>query len=210
MSKLNLAPTKSNQLRLRRESAIAHEGFLLLEQKREILIVELMKILEQSEALSRERDRLYEIAMNALRQAIAQNGMQVMNSFSLAMTCQNKVDIDYVSRVGVKVPVVSVSGERPGLQYSMVGSDSLLDRVSFAMEELFRVNVQVARLEISLWVLARELRRTQRRVNALEQIFIPELLQTLKYIGESLESKELESFAVMKLVKRKLSALRGR
>jgi len=75
--------------------------------------------------------------------------------------------------------------------------------------ELLEAVGKLAELETAAWLLARELRKTQRRVNALEQIFIPDFEDTLRYIGETLESKDLESFFVMKMIKkRKAKALR--
>jgi V/A-type H+-transporting ATPase subunit D len=67
---------------------------------------------------------------------------------------------------------------------------------------------RLAELETAVWLLAQELKKTQRRVNALEQIFIPDFKDTLRYIGESLESKELESFFIMKLLKKRSQAAR--
>ena len=61
---------------------------------------------------------------------------------------------------------------------------------------------RLAELESAVWLLARELKKTQRRVNALEQIFIPDFKDTLGYIRDVLEGKDLESFFMMKMVKR--------
>ena len=61
-----------------------------------------------------------------------------------------------------------------------------------------------AELESSVWLLARELKKTQRHVNALEHIFIPDYKETLKYVEQALESKELDSFFTMKIVKKRM------
>ena len=62
----------------------------------------------------------------------------------------------------------------------------------------------MAELESSVWLLARELKKTQRHVNALEHIFIPDYKETLKYVDQVLESKELDSFFTMKVVKKRM------
>ena len=67
----------------------------------------------------------------------------------------------------------------------------------------------MAELESSVWLLARELKKTQRHVNALEHIFIPDYKETLKYVEQALESKELESFFTMKRVKKNLGGEDG-
>ena len=72
--------------------------------------------------------------------------------------------------------------------------------------ELMESVAALAELETTVMLLARELKKTQRRVNALEHLFIPDYKATLHYIGESLESKELDSFFTSKLIKKRLEA----
>ena len=72
--------------------------------------------------------------------------------------------------------------------------------------KLLEIVTRLAEVETTVMLLARELKKTQRRVNALEHIFIPDYRDTLHYIAESLESKELDSFFTNKMVKKRLEA----
>jgi V/A-type H+-transporting ATPase subunit D len=68
---------------------------------------------------------------------------------------------------------------------------------------LLRILTELASLRTIAWRLAREVRKTQRRVNALEKMVIPGARETKVYIESSLEEKDLEAFFVNKLLKRK-------
>ena len=114
-------------------------------------------------------------------------------------------DIQVRERVtaGVKVPEISVQSGTFSLQFGFAGTDSLVDETMRDFLALLTEIGQLAQLQTSVWLLARELKKTQRRVNALEQIFIPDFRDTLQYIDETLESKELETFAILKMIKEK-------
>jgi V/A-type H+/Na+-transporting ATPase subunit D len=104
----------------------------------------------------------------------------------------------------VRLPEITVTHSEFTSQFGFSGTDSLVDKTMRDFLELLKAISDMAQLETAVFQLARELKRTQRRVNALEQIFIPDFRDTLKYIGDSLESKELESFFVLKLIKKRL------
>lgn len=101
------------------------------------------------------------------------------------------------------VPIVTMQGEeeiiRP--QASMEGTNSALDEACRRFEELISVIYRWSEIEISVWRLASEIKKTQRRVNALENIFIPEFQSTVKAIEEVLEESDREEFIRKKKVK---------
>jgi len=204
MARLNIAPTKSNQLGVRRDLAMATEGFSLLDQKREILVMELMRLLEHVRRAQRELRAKQERAYATLRKAIARNGYQRMLQIGQGIRYVHRIQTGTRVAAGVRLPEIAVThGEFCG-QFSFAGTDSLLDQTMRDFLDLLTAVSEMAQLETSVFQLARELKRTQRRVNALEQIFIPEFRDTLKYISDSLAGKELESFFVLKLVKKRL------
>lgn len=204
MSRLNIPPTKSNQLRLSRELDTAQEGFRLLDQKREILVMELMRLLDRARRLQRQLDEAKDASYTILKKAITRNGYHVMRRVGSGINYAHRVDVRRRVSAGVRLPEITVTPVEFEVQYGILDTDSLVDETSNAFLELLGVIGQMAQLETSVWLLARELKKTQRRVNALEQIFIPDFQDTLQYIRETLESKELESFSILKMLKRRL------
>ncbi len=201
---MKVAPTKSNQLRLRRDLDMASEGFALLDQKREILVMELMRLLEK---VRRTHKRLREAqakAYGTLKKAVASNGFHRMQSVAGGVSYEHQVSAQRTRIIaGVRVPQLSCRRSEFSSQFGFSGTDSLVDATMKEFLELLEVVGEMAALETAAWLLARELKKTQRRVNALEQIFIPDFRDNLKFISESLESKELQSFFVMKQVKQR-------
>lgn len=205
MSRLNIAPTKSNQLNLKRDLEMASEGFNLLEQKREILVMELMRLLNRIKSVQADLNSRRNAAYVTLRKAIAQNGYNHARNIASGICYEHSISTDQRLTAGVRTPVISVKHGQFQSQYGFVGTDSLIDQTMMDFLKLLEVIAQVAELENTIILLARELKKAQRRVNALEHIFIPSFKDTLHYIAEVLESKDLDSFFTLKMVKKKLS-----
>jgi len=91
----------------------------------------------------------------------------------------------------------------------MDGTSSALDEASKRFEELIEIIFKWSEIEISVWRLANEIKKTQRRVNALENIFIPDYQQTVKAIEEVLEENDREEFIRKKKVKSVLTRKRS-
>ena len=204
MPRLNVAPTKSVQLNLRRDLEMATEGYGLLEQKREILVMELMRLLNRVSKVQQEYNQTRDMAYKTLRRAIAQNGYLHMRNFASGIEYDHKVMVETTVTAGFHTPQLTVSHSELHSQFGFAGTDALVDRTMQQFLLLLEVIARVAELETTVMLLARELKKTQRRVNALEHIFIPDYKATLHYIDESLESKELDAFFTRKMIKKKL------
>jgi V/A-type H+/Na+-transporting ATPase subunit D len=205
MARLNIAPTKSNLLSLRRDLGVATEGFSLLDQKREILVMELMLLLNQAREL---QDRLAEAqrrALEALRLAIARHGADRLQAATGSVRYNHRVQSSTRVVAGVRVPQISATIDTIRPQFAFSGSDPAMDELMRRHLDLLVLAGELAQLETSVYLLTHDLKKTQRRVNALEQVFIPNFKDTLKFVRDSLESKELESIFVLKLVKNRLA-----
>jgi V/A-type H+-transporting ATPase subunit D len=188
---------------------MATEGYALLEQKREILVMELMRLLDRVRSVRREVKERRRKAYDTLRKAIARNGYHRMRTTAAGIRYEHTVRTGTRVTAGVRVPEIETEESPLELQFGFADTDSLVDCTMRDFLDLLEAVGRQAELETSVWLLARELKKTQRRVNALEQIFIPDFEDTLHYIGEVLESKELESFFIMKMVKKRAETERG-
>ncbi len=206
MARLNVAPTKSVQLNLRRDLEMATEGFNLLEQKREILVMELMRLLESVKAVRQEMAAKRDRAYATLRRAIAQNGYFHTRNVATGLHYDHRVTLSTHVVAGFRMPTIQVQPAQFHSQYGFAATDSLIDQTQQHFLEMLQVVTRLAELETTVIVLARELKKTQRRVNALEHLFIPDYKETLRYIGESLESRELDAFFTNKMIKKRLEA----
>jgi len=202
MPKLEVAPTRSNLLKARESLELAKEGYDLLEQKREVLLMELMQIVHDLRELEQQVEEKSAAAFAALESAVVSMGNEAMQWAALSVLGERSISLLHRSVMGV--PVVTVQGAKEvaaELQASLEGTGPALDETRRQFEELIPIIYRWSEVEISVWRLAAEIRKTQRRVNALENIFIPEYEGTVKAIEDVLEESEREEFIRKKKVK---------
>jgi V/A-type H+/Na+-transporting ATPase subunit D len=204
MGKLNIAPTKSNLLVLKRQLAFAEEGYDLLEQKRQILIFEMMSRLNRARDAEQNVAEALRLAFAALREAQLDKGSEALDRAVLAVRMDHQVDITDQHLMGMKIPHVMVQTEPVSAQFGIGETSANTDVAMSLFIDVLPLLAELAELENAVMRLARELRKTQRRCNALSKIFMPDYRETIGYIMGSLEERERESFVILKMIRDRL------
>lgn len=205
MAKLNIAPTKSNLLNLERQLDFAQEGYDLLEQKRQILIFELMSRLNRAEEAERNVAEALRQAFEALQEATLDIGSEAIDRVTLGVAMKHEIEMTDDRLMGMGVPKISVRAEPMGVRFGVGGTSSNTDIAMSKFVDVLPLLADLAELENAVMRLARELRRTQRRTNALSKIFIPQYQETIDYITGSLEERERESLIILKMIRDRLA-----
>ncbi|MDR0486833.1 MAG: V-type ATP synthase subunit D [Treponema sp.] len=203
MAREQIAPTKSNLLRVRERLAVAEEGYDLLEQKREILVTELMRKVEQVKLLERDLDASVKTAYPCLKRMLVVVGRERAQRLAQNVSYRFELKEKQVVVAGMRLPGLEVQLPSAELKYSPVNSFAECDETVLEFFELLKVCTEIAAIRTIAWRLAREVRRTQRRVNALEKMVIPTARETRTYIEAELEERERDSFFTSKLLKKK-------
>jgi V/A-type H+-transporting ATPase subunit D len=206
MPQIRMAPTRSNLLRVRRELALVQEGYELLDEKREALIMEVMGMVHDAEAGIEAMNREFASAYKALLLGRMSMGTEKLGWIALSAVSEPQVKITRRSIMGVVVPLVEEDQDAPPLQYGFGDTTVALDETVKRFRDLVSQMCQVTEMLTAVWRLTREIKKTQRRVKALENIFIPRYQTTLHFIEETLAEKERDDLFRMKMVKRKLTA----
>jgi len=204
MGKLNIAPTKSNLLVLKKQLAFAEEGFDLLEQKRQILIFELMSRLARARDAEQNAAEALRRAFAALHEAQLEVGSEALDRASLAVNMDHQVDVSDQHLMGMEIPHVTVRTEPVSVQFGIGGTTANTDVAMSRFVEVLPMLAELAELENAIMRLAQELRKTQRRCNALSKIFMPDYRETISYITGALEERERESFVILKMIRDRL------
>lgn len=201
MSRLKVSPTRSNLARVKRSLALAQEGHDLLDHKREVLMRNLMRMAHDAEEIQQEVEAKLAAAYEALRVANLTMGREMVEWASLAT--QGKTDIHILLRsiMGVVVPTIEVVHKPPELAFGLGDTASALDEALVRFREVLDLLPVLAETVASVWRLATELKKTQRRVNALEYLFIPQYQETVAFIEDVLEEKDREDHFRLKRVK---------
>jgi V/A-type H+-transporting ATPase subunit D len=203
MTRMNVPPTRSNLLRIRQELDLAREGYDILDKKREVLTSELMRVAHDAERLQRQVWDLLSSAYSALQGAKLTMGQERVEWAALAVNKTVEVEIQSRGVMGVPIPTVRAHGEPPEMPYSLGDTMATLDEASTAFRQVLNEIPELSELMTSVWRLARELRKTQRRVNALQYIFIPDYEDTVEFIESALEEREREETFRLKRLKTK-------
>lgn len=203
-SRIKLVPTKSNLLKLKRDLSFAQEGYELLEQKRQVLVSQLMPMVNDAIAAHEKMDTALREAYSALQNAIISNGKSTVKSMARAVRIESDIQIYNLRVMGVTVPKVEVEIQDDAPYYSAGNSSFWIDESIFRFKQILEAMGRFAELRVSLLRLAQEVRKTQRRVNALEKISIPDYQETIKFISDSLEESERGTLTSLKYIKEHL------
>jgi V/A-type H+/Na+-transporting ATPase subunit D len=201
VAQIKIPPTRSNLIRTRQELKFAREGYEILDQKRVMLAKELVRLANDAERLEAEMSQLTAAAYRALEKARLTMGREHVEWAALAVNKTVDVQLKYRGVMGIALPLIEASGQPPEMSYSLGDTAVTLDEASTLFREVLSRLPELSRLVTSVWRLAIELRKTQRRVNALQYIFIPDYEATITYIQSSLEEREREEMFRLKLLK---------
>jgi len=206
MAKLNLAPTKSNLLSIKEQLAVSTNGYELLEEKREILVRELMHLVEQVKLLEKEMDELIAQAYPSFKRMLMLDGADQIERISHGIHYDFEMEEKVVTVGGMQFETIDVELPKTELFYSFLGTYANTDETIVKFFQLLNVLTQMASIRTIVWRLAEEVKRTQRRVNALDKMIIPQAKETKSYIESVLEERERENIFVLKALKRKNTA----
>jgi V/A-type H+-transporting ATPase subunit D len=203
MTRINVPPTRSSLLRMKQELQFAREGYEILDKKREVLTMELIRLAHDAEAFQEQVwDRLA-AAYRTLERARLTMGQEHMEWAALAVNKTVDVQLKFRGVMGVALPLIEARGKPPEVPYSLGDTTAALDEASAVFREVLESVPRLSELVTSVWRLAGELRKTQRRVNALEHIFIPDYEDTIAFIESALEEREREETFRLKRLKTK-------
>ena len=203
MAKMNIAPTKSNLLIIKEQLGTAQEGYELLEQKREILVMELMHLVEKVKLLEHNINKTIEQAYPALKNMLLAIGSDRVEHIAASVKYDFKFSESDVTIAGIPFITLDVELPQRELFYSFMDSFADSDKVMMEFFELLKLLTEMASIRTIVWRLAAEVKKTQRRVNALDKMVIPQTSETKVYIESVLEERERENVFVLKTLKAK-------
>lgn len=196
----NRLPTKGNLMAARRSRSLAQTGYELMDRKRNILIRELMAMMDTARALQSKIDTVFTQAYAALQAANIRLG--ICDRIAEAVEVDDSLELRYRSVMGVELPHIPGQSPPPRPEYGFSGTSSLLDDCYLKFHQVKELTRRLAEVETSIYRLAQAIKKAQKRANALENIVIPDLDETIRVITDALEEKEREEFVRMKVIKR--------
>lgn len=196
-------PTRMNLINTKRSIGVASKGHDILKRKREVLVMEFLKLLGSSK---NDRTLLQQILQQAYKTVMM--GSTYIGNFELEEMAlhteeASPIRISIKNVMGVNIPEIS-KGEVKAAEFHY-SSSLAVDDITDSFSRVRDMVIDVAQREQGLKRLVLEIDKTKRRVNALEYIVIPNMKGTAKYITMRLEEMDRDMFSALKHVKKKLA-----
>jgi len=198
----NISPTRINLIQTKKTLALAQSGRDVLERKRDILLRELRNSMYESEKARADLLEALAKAYQSVKEANMAKGSETVANVACGSRFEADFIMDFKSIMGVVVPAVefqSVDEVKP--DYGFANTSSELDRAFKQFYNLLELVADLARAEGTTFQIASDVKRTQRRVNALNYVLIPMYRNITKQIALVLEEKDREEFVRTKRIK---------
>jgi len=199
-----IAPTKSNLIKAKSSLNLSKSGFELLDQKRNVLIREMMDLAEKAKNIQTEISSIFTEAYEALQVANITLGIKNVEDMTYSIPNNESFVVLMKSIMGVDIPIIKYQRSDILPAYGFYNTNLALDRARQQFNEVHYKIYDLAEIENSIFKLAKEIEKTNKRTNALKHIQIPKYQEQIKQIQETLEEKEREDFFRLKRVKNKI------
>ena len=202
------AATRMELLALKKKVKLAIKGHKLLKEKRDALVSEFFKLIDNLKEIRKEMEDKIATAYKSLILAQAISGSSEVSLAANSISSSGSIEFQPNNIMGVKVPIFKFEKEKTTVAekgYSLISTSLELDTAAKNFEDVLEIIVKLAEAEATVRMLAEEIKKTKRKVNALERILIPRLNDDIIYIKMRLEEMERENFSRLKVIKKRIS-----
>ena len=201
----DIRPTRLEYLRAKKKIKIAQKGLKLLKLKRQALILEFFNISKSSAELRGELNSELIKGYQSIRMAEMLDGEMRLENEAMKIPQLKKLLITPKNVMGVKIPRLEGGTREQSLTEYLLEIPVSISEAVKAFQEVHKIVLDVAEKETTLRKLLNEIEKTKRKANAIENVFIPRLEDSVKFILFRLGEIERETFAMLKTLKRKIS-----
>lgn len=206
MPPLRVNPNRMELMKLRRRMQVAQRGHKLLKDKLDELLKEFMARIAENRRLRADVERGLQRAYGTFAVARAEAGSANVTQALLAGAPAQLIDVNERNVMSVRVPIMDVAPLPTPGGYSLATTPAVLDAALARLADLAPRMIELAEREKAIELLAAEIERTRRRVNALEYVLIPQLVETIRMIQIKLEEAERGNLTRLMKVKEIIAA----
>ncbi len=194
MAELRVNPTRMELKKIQARYATARRGHKLLKDKRDELMKRFLEVVRENKVVRERVEAALATVHGSFSVAGAVSSPLMLKEALLLSKKEGELDVTYKNTMSVTVPVFSLrvitEGNADSYNYGMAFTSGELDASLRELNDLLEDLVRLAELEKTAQMLAEEIERTRRRVNALEHIMMPRYLETMKSIKMKLDENE--------------------
>lgn len=192
MARLNVNPTRMELQKLKQRLKTANSGHKLLKDKSDEMIRQFIIHIKENQTL---RENLEEELMNALKAFMISRSKMTSQQMEEALSFPQtgyQFSADTATIMGLQVPSIQITKQKQtsALPYSLLSGSMMLDKSILTLSGLLEKIIRLAESEKICEMLASEIERNRRRINALEFILIPQIEETIQTIKMKLDENE--------------------
>ena len=200
---MEISYTKTSLIAAQNSLELSKKGYELLDKKRNVLIMTMMSFIEKAEEIQKKVEVVFGYAYEALQTANITMGISNIEQIAQSIPEASGFEVLDKSIMGVEIPEIRHQEEELIHYYSFYHTNTALDVAMQKFHEVKLLLYELSEIEDSVYKLAMEVKRTQKRTNALQNIQIPKYEEIVGKILEVLEEREREDFFRLKVVKKK-------
>ena len=194
-------PTKGNLMLAKNSLALARQGYDLMDKKRNVLLKERMALIDAAKEIQEQIDSTFTKAYACLQRANIEHGISKVQQLAFTVPIEESIRIQTRSIMGTEIPHVKYDEKENNLTYSFSTTSESIDIAREAFREVKDLTIKLSMVENSAYRLASNIKKTQKRANALKNITIPMYTNLVHNINNALEEKEREEFTRLKVIK---------
>ena len=198
---LNVNPTRMELLRLRDRLLLAEKGHKLLKEKLEGLMRNFLDVANQFIKKRRDFDKEFSDLIKRYYVSTANYSLEELQVLFLGSSFKIDLSSKEIAIMNIRYPVFSLKTEGQVFSYPFLFTEIYLDNVFIDFRKILDKIIDLASIQQELFLISLEISKVKRRVNALEYVMIPNLVETVKYITDKLEELDRENIARLLKVK---------
>lgn len=190
--KTRVNPTRMELTRLKKQIVVAKRGHKLLKDKQDELIKKFIDMVKKNKELREEVEKELEQAFKSFTMARSQMPQEVLEESLMIPTARVSIDVDKLNIMSVNVPQIEIHQEEGSniYSYGLASTSGELDNAISILSGMLMKMLKLSEMEKACQLMADEIEKTRRRVNALEYVMIPDMEETIKYITMKLDENE--------------------
>ena len=206
---LKVNPTRIALLGLKKDLKVAKKGHKLLKDKRDGLVKKFMTIIFEAKSLRESVEARLGSAFDSYARASARSSAAALSTAFMVPNAKIELGVKVSSVMSVKIPEFTIEKSGSAFSYGMLETTGDLDNAMVKFDEVFVDILRLAELEKTAENLAEEIEKTRRRVSALENVRIPNLNDTIKFITMQLDERGRDAVVSTMRVKAMILAKEG-
>ena len=194
-------PTKGNLMLAKNSLMLARQGYDLMDKKRNILLKELMGLIDEAKDIQEEIDATFTKAYACLQRANIEHGISKVQELAFTVPIEDSLKMQTRSIMGTEIPHVKYVPDAGQPTYAFSTTKESIDIAREAFRKVKDLTIKLSMVENAAYCLASNIKKTQKRANALQNITIPMYSNLVYSITNALEEKEREEFTRLKVIK---------